>query len=120
MAARPWWPLPSGSNAEGPMGSATKASSAKRSSQASRSPAVTAARERMPSSRAVSGSSVMWCCPSLSADLGDDVVREASQVVDLRLQGLGVLLGAVGPPEADDHVGDAELLQALHAVRCVG
>src|SRR5271165_77193 len=106
MAAFPWCPLPSGSKADGPMGSATTASSVKRASQPSRSPAVTAARERMPSSRASSGSSVIrghsfpWS--SSSADLGDDVVGEPAQVVDLRLQGLGVLLHSVGPPEADD------------------
>src|SRR5579872_7318488 len=110
MASLPRWPLPSGSKGEGPMGSWTRASSAKRSSQASRSRAWTAARERAPSSRAVSVSlavSVMLRCPSpvlVSAHLGDDVVGESVQVVDLRLQGFGVLLDAVGPAEADDDV----------------
>src|ERR1700722_4886945 len=118
MAARPWWPLPSGSKAEGPMGSCTKASSANRLSQPSRSPAVTAARDLRPSSRAFRGASVISL--PLSADLGDDVVGEPLQVVDFRRQRLGVLLHAVGPAEAHDDVGDAELLELANSIRSVG
>src|SRR6516225_751714 len=105
------------------MGSWTRASSAKRSSQPSRSLAWTAARERIPSSRAVRVSlvvSVMLACPSSSANFGDDVVGETAQVVDLRLQGLGVLFDPVGPAEPDDDVGDAELLEPADAVGRVG
>src|SRR3974390_2552522 len=119
MASMPRWPLPSGSNGEGPIGSCTRASEANSASQPSRSRSWTAARERIPSSRALSGSSVMWS-PSPSADLGDDVGGEATQVVDLRLQRLGVLLDVVGPAEADDDVGDAELLEPAYAVGRIG
>src|ERR1019366_4305738 len=56
-AKRPWWPFPSGSNGDGPIGSWTTASSVK--SQPSRSLAYTAARDRLPNSRAVNASSVM-------------------------------------------------------------
>src|SRR5215469_10286380 len=123
MASLPRWPLPSGSKGDGPMGSWTRASSAKRSSQPSRSLAWTAARERAPSSRAVRVSlavSVMVAVSSLSAHFRDDIVGEAAQVVDLRLQRLGVLLDPVGPPEPDDDVGDAELLEPADAVGRVG
>src|SRR5215831_13852638 len=48
MASLPWWPLPSGSKNEGPMGSWTIASSANTDSQASLSRAATAARDRLP------------------------------------------------------------------------
>src|SRR5258708_6519551 len=122
MASRPWCPLPSGSKAEGPIGSCTTASGAKRFSQVSRSPACTAARERIANSRALSVSSVMSAhslprrasCPARtswperpgpSTDLGDHVVAEALQGIDLGLQRLGVLLGDVGPAEADNHIG---------------
>ena len=53
MASFPRWPLASGSKGDGPIGSCTSASSAKRANHPSRSRACTAARERMPSSLAV-------------------------------------------------------------------
>ena len=52
MASLPRRPWPSGFNGEGPMGSSTTASSVKRASHASRSPASTAAIDRCDATRA--------------------------------------------------------------------
>jgi len=59
IASRPRCPVPSGSKADGPMGSSTTASSVNTASQASLSRAATAARERRPASW---GRVAHWSC----------------------------------------------------------
>ena len=61
---------------------------------ASRSPAVHGGPRADPELAGASACLGHVVVPSLSADLGDHVVGEAAQAVDLRLQRLGVLLGA--------------------------
>ncbi len=52
--------------------------------------------------------------------LGDDRVGVLLEVLDLRLERLGVRALDVGHPEADDAVGDALVLEPLDAVDVVG
>src|SRR6185312_9049436 len=122
MASLPRWPRPSGSKGDGPIGSCTTASSAKRSNQPSRSLACTAARDRRPSSRAVSASSVMTTPPLRrpSSCLVDDVLTEAPEAVDLRLERFGIRTGIVGPAEAHDDIGHPPVLQLADPRRAVG
>src|SRR4051794_5011985 len=60
IASRPRCPLPSGSKADGPMGSSTIASSVNTDSQASLSRAITASLERRPASCAGCLSVMTW------------------------------------------------------------
>ena len=114
MAARPWWPLPSGSKGEGPIGVLHDGVVGE---EVEPGLAVAGGHGGPGADAELAGGErfvghVGLLASLGSADLGDDVVGEAAQVVDLGLERLGVLLGAVGPAEADDDVGDAELLRA--------
>src|SRR5262249_45170388 len=76
MASMPRWPLPSGSNPDGPMGSSTTASLANSESQPSRSPLSTAVIDRTDMSRA--GCDGYLSIPSIGL-LKDSVVVAADE-----------------------------------------
>src|SRR5690606_13976498 len=116
IPSRPWWPLPSSSNPDGPTGSSTTAAGSKRASQRCLSPAVTASIDRSAASRAGG------CCASTSqhtvtamlppfrgpSEPLDDLVGELLDGVLLPVD-RGVESEAVERPRHGDHVGDADL-----------
>src|SRR3954451_13450407 len=90
MASMPRWPLPSGSKDDTPIGSSTTPSSAKSTSQPSRSPLSTAVTDRTDMSRAGCGGYLSISSMAISLLLEDLVaVAAEKESVAARFVGAG-------------------------------